>query len=278
MPFKETYLDYPDGTKVRIRINKFNNRTNAVLLHDIGERLEFFDYMFPYFDENDIALNAVELRGHGLSSGRKKSIDRYSDSITDLKRFVFGYLQNKPIYIIASGKSCITALTLTLDQRFFIKGIVLLSPEFDLNLHPAIKFFMPIISFFLPNYTCRKTHENFDYITNDSDNLDMIKSEAYRLGLGFNNRFCRTFLKQTATISRKFNLLRKYKTFLMLGEDDKIMNTQLIGKAFVNLFHETKNLQFSLLKNCRHSILLDKNKVDNINSIIKWIIKQEASK
>ncbi|HEY1406570.1 MAG TPA: alpha/beta hydrolase, partial [Spirochaetota bacterium] len=110
MSFKEGYIDYADGLKIRFRQNEHNNRTVAVFLHDIGESLDAYDYLFPYFDTAGIALNAIELRGHGLSGGEKGHIRSFDLFATDLKRFLFGNLQNRPVYLVTQGAGMLAAI------------------------------------------------------------------------------------------------------------------------------------------------------------------------
>ena len=134
MGYRQGFLDYPDRIKIRFRLNEKTDRTNVVMIHGLGERLEMYDYLYPYFERSGIALSSVELRGHGESSGIHKYIEDFELYIRDLKRLLFGYLRGKSTYLIGHSIGAMVALRTAEDLRMEIKGLILTSPVIDLKI------------------------------------------------------------------------------------------------------------------------------------------------
>lgn len=278
MGFKEGILDYSDGMTVRYRINEHLNRPVVVFVHGMGERLEMYDYLYPYFDQSGYALNAVELRGHGLSGGTPRHIDNFEDYITDLQRFVFGNLENREVYLMGFSTGCMVASRLAQDGRFNIKGLILVSPLFELNIPKWQKFFMPVISRVLRMHYDPATKESFEGCTHDPEMVQMLYDEALRTVPGTTIGFVGAFYRERKKLLKYSERLRDIPALVMLGEQDNLLDTKSIELTVNEIYKETDNLSVQWCKNCLHSILFEKSRIDQLQKILKWINKNESIK
>lgn len=278
MGYKEGILDYSDGMSVRYRINDYLNRPVVVFIHGMGERLEMYDYMYPYFDQNGFALNAVELRGHGLSGGVPRHIDDFEDYIKDLRRFIFGNLENREVYLMGFSTGCTVITRLAQDERFNVKGLICVSPLWDLKIPKWQKTLMPIISKVFRMHYDPATKEDFDNCTHDPEMSKLLYEEALRTIPGTTIGFVGAFFRERKKILKFGNTLTNIPLFLMLGEEDNLTDTKSAQKMAEMFYEGTENLTIQWLKNNLHSILLEKNRIDNLQKILKWLAKQENHK
>ena len=271
MSFKEGYLEYPDGLKVRFRINEHNKGTLAVFLHGAGERLEMYDYLFPYFETAGIALNALELRGHGLSGGGN-SIRDFSVFVTDLRRFLYGYLQNRPVYLVASGAGVLCAVRIASDPRFSVKGLVFVSPCIFPRVELGRMLMIRILSRIMPHLHIPNPAQG-DFLRCMECSEAAADSAAAD---GFSAGFAGALFSEMKRAQKDIPLLKNFPALLLLGENDPVMDAQRTEELFKTAWRSTQNLTVASCRRCGHHILLEKEKIDFVDRITRWIHKLET--
>jgi alpha-beta hydrolase superfamily lysophospholipase len=267
MSFKEGYLEYPDGLKVRYRINEHTKEIPAVFIHGAGERLETYDYIFPYFETAGIALNALELRGHGLSGGRIKLLRDFSLLAKDLKRFISGNLQNRPVYLVATGAGASLAVRIASDQRFTVRGIVFVSPLIEAPVPSAKRFSISCIARFLPGIFVATPFAHAESCACDDSPARVP---------GFPAGFVRALFAEMKRAKRDISLLRNFPVLLVLGEEDPVLDIAKTETLFKCAFADSQNLRIVTCKKCGHTILTDKDRLDFVEKITRWILKVET--
>jgi alpha-beta hydrolase superfamily lysophospholipase len=276
MSFTESHIEYANGLRIRCRENDHNNRTIAVFIHDAGESLEDYDYLFPYFDTSGIALNAIELRGHGKSGGAAHHIRDFELYVRDLKRFIFGNLQNKPVYLVAQGIGVFIAMHVALDTRFRIKGLIFVSPMFDIRIPYLKKSAIILISKLIPRM---KIH-GFSFFDRPMDAIDIHalsddkftkqRSSAFTVG------FYASLFRQIRRARKEIALLRNYPAMIIIGEDDNLQHQGTVEALATHAFRNSQNLKLCVCKKCGRHIFHERDKLDYVERIIKWIHKQET--
>jgi len=63
---------------------------------------------------------------------------------------------------------------------------------------------------------------------------------------------------------------------LVTGENDCVADSRVTENIFRNAYHQTQNLKISSCKKCGHDLLLDSERLDNIEKITRWIHRQES--
>ena len=278
MGYKQGFLDYPDRVKIRFRLNKNTNRTNAVMIHGLGERLEMYDYLYPYFERSGIALSSVELRGHGESSGKHKFIQDFELYIRDLKRLLFGYLRNRSTYLIGHNIGAMIALRTAEDIRMNISGLILTSPVIDLKINSFQRFLIPVLSRIIPHFMIPDKDEDYRLLTHVEENVMMLMEEGKRTLYGVYICLLGALLRERIKFLRKSRFLKNVPLLIFLADDDSILDTGRTGDVFNRIYKDSDNLDIINCNNCYHAVLLEKKRLDYLDKIIRWIDEKEHRK
>ena len=271
MSFKEGYLEYPDGLKVRYRLNEHNKGALAVFIHDAGERLETYDYIFPYFETAGIALNALELRGHGLSGGRLKTLKDFSPLAKDLKRFLSGHLQNRPVYIVATGAGACLAVRIASDTRFSVKGLVFVSPLVETSVPSARRASIALLAKFLRGILVPSPFSQ-GAVCGCAEGESHAPAPAVLFPAGF----VHGLFSEMHRAKRDLPLLRNFPLLLVVGEEDRVVDPVRTAELFKLAFADTQNLRAVSCRKCGHDILTGKDRLDYVEKITRWITRIET--
>ncbi len=276
MIFKEGYLDYPDHSRIRYRINQQNGRPCAVFLHGLGERLEFYEFLFSYFGRSGIALNMVELRGHGLSSGEPRQIDDFELCVRDVKRFIFGNLRNRPVYIIGHDAGGLVAARVVQDDRFQVKGLALSSPLLELRLNSLQRLGLSLAARLWPGYSFSLGEDVFEKLTRAEETAPLYREEAARSGSNITLGLLSALGREKLRLVRGMRGPQKRPLLLMLAEEDAFVHNPSVENYFRVLYHNSPALEIVKCRNCRHALLLERERFHFIEKIIKWIQSADA--
>lgn len=269
MSLKEEFLEYPDGVKIRLLINEHNNRRIALFIHGFGERLEYYDYLYSYFETNDIALNMVGLRGHG-GSGGKRVVHDITDYLKDIKRVIFGNLSNSEIILIGSGVGSLLALRAAEDSRLHIKSLVLISPPLKLNITPTREILYVLLSTVINNFKARIIDDYWKNQTDDADLAAAITQDESARKSFVTAGFISMIHRELKNIFRQSARLREIPTLAVLNEDDLFLDPAGCESILKNIFQGSDHLKIAHTKK-GGSVLLTKSRVDHLDRIITWI-------
>ena len=270
MGFNEGYLEYPDGLKIRYRINEHNKGAVAVFIHGVGERLETYDYMFPYFETAGIGLNALELRGHGKSGGALSSFYDFSFFAKDFKRFIFGNLQNRPVFLVSTGAGSLLAVCIAADPRFLIRGTVFVSPLFFASVPPSKMLSIQLLARILPGMFVPSPWTSGPAAFCCGDEAQGLQRGRFPAG------FFRALFSEMKRARSDLLLLRSFPSLLVYSEEDLISDIAQTQQLFKSAFADSQNLKVVSCKKCTHQILVDKDRLDFVEKIIRWISKIET--
>jgi alpha-beta hydrolase superfamily lysophospholipase len=115
-----TQLIAADGTRLAYYEWPVENAALAVMLvHGFAEHCGRYSALAEQFNARGIAVAGVDLRGHGLSSGRRGHVDRFSDYHLDLDRIHAHMCQRYPalpLCVLAHSMGCLVVADWTLAQ------------------------------------------------------------------------------------------------------------------------------------------------------------------
>jgi acylglycerol lipase len=276
MSIGEGFLDYPDRSSIRYRLNNRPSSVSAILLHGLGERLEMYDYLYPAFERAGIALHALELRGHGESSGAHKYISDFELYVKDLKRFITSFLKESTPYLIGHSTGGLVALRTAEDTRFPIRGLVLTSPLVEMKLNPVLRFMLPIFSMLAPQLIIPDKEENFYQLTHEEQIAQMLADESRRTLFGVRLGFVGAFLRARKRFLEYAHIIREIPSLLLLADEDVILDVQRIEAIFTSIYRDSPNLTVLRCSDCYHAILLEQDRASFVERIIRWIQLQES--
>ena len=140
-----------------------------IIVHGLGEHSGRYAYVAEHLVGQGYAVDALDLRGHGHSGGRRAFVRRFELLLDDVMHFL-GRVQNRlpdtPIFLIGHslGGTTITLLALTRQppvQGFILSGAGLRFPV----IPPLLKASAQILSICLPRLHTQKVAPNL--ITHD---------------------------------------------------------------------------------------------------------------
>lgn len=278
MSFKEGLLSYPDGTHIRYRINEKNNavRPMVLFIHDLYERLEFYDYLYPYFDQENLALNAIELRGHGLSGGAPLHIDDCELYLKDIKRFVFGNLADRPLYIIGVGLGALLAVRLAEDLRFNrkIMGLMLFAPKIELRLGVTKKIWLKFVSRFSPAARLVIPEDYWEKQTHAEEYVRQLRSESERQGGGITIKLLLAIDREIELFMRDSGRLKNIPAKIFVAGEDSHLESDEIEQRVKGIWNSS-DISIVHCKSCYHALLLDKERINYVMRCCKYITELE---
>lgn len=275
MSFREGFLEYPDRVRVRYRLNDQASRVTAVLVHGLGERLEMYDYLYPYFARAGIALNAVELRGHGDSGGEHKYIRDFELYIRDLKRFLYSFLKNRSIYLIGHGAGAMVVLRAAEDGRFNVGGLVLTSPLVEMRLNRIERMAIPLLSIILPQLLVADKEESFYRLTHDEEKVRMLLEESRRTLLGVRLGFMGALLRVQKRFLRDSGALQEIPSLVFLADKDMYLDIERIENIMRSIYANSDRLDIVRCKGCFHALLLERERLRYVEKMINWILSKK---
>lgn len=275
MSFREGFLEYPDKVRIRYRLNDQDSRITAVMVHGLGERLEMYDYLYPYFKRAGIALNAIELRGHGDSGGEHKYISDFELYIRDLKRFLYSFLKNRTALLMGHGAGAVVVLRAAEDRRLNVGGLVLTSPLIEMRLSRIERMAIPLLSVILPHLLVPDKEENFYRLTHDEEKARMLLEESRRTLFGVRLGFLGALLRVRRSLLRDSGALREIPSLVFLADKDVYLDIERIEKIMRSIYVDSGNLDIVHCKSCFHAILLERERLRYVEKIINWILSKK---
>jgi alpha-beta hydrolase superfamily lysophospholipase len=275
MSFREGFLEYPDRVRVRYRLNDRSSRATVVLIHGLGERLEMYDYLYPYFERAGVALNAIELRGHGDSGGEHKYIRDFELYVRDLKRFIYSFLKNRKTYLIGHSAGAMVALRAAEDRRLNVGGLVLTSPLIEMRFNRMQRVALPPLSIILPHLVLPDKEENFYRLTHDEAKARMLLEESRRTLFGVKLGFIGAFFHARRRFLEESGALRDIPSLVFLADRDIIIDVERIEDIMRSLYGESDKLDIVHCKNCFHAVLLERERLRYVEKIINWILSKK---
>ncbi|MBN1499065.1 MAG: alpha/beta fold hydrolase [Spirochaetes bacterium] len=273
MSYKDDHIDYPDGTQIRCRVNDHNDkRPVVVFIHGTAESLELYNFMYPYFETANIALNAIELRGNGGSGGIAGHISDFELYVRDLRRFILGQLHNRPVYLAGVSTGCLVAARLAQDSRFTVNGIIMVSPLINPVITDSTRLLSKVFSFVIPGHFT--SFEPDDHCHDDNPGNSQSESDQYS-GKKVTFGFISALFRERKRLLRDFRYLKLIPMYLMFAEKDSVIDVDHTLDQFSEFFDGSEKYKFEIVKGVCHSVLLGKNRVDNLQKITAWINKLE---
>lgn len=109
------------------------------LIHGMGEHSSRYQHVAAYFNQQNISLYTMDLRGHGKSEGKRGHMPSYNLMMSDISELIKSVrLQNKDIPIFLYGHSMGGNLVINYAIRHGedINGIIATSPYLKLAFEP----------------------------------------------------------------------------------------------------------------------------------------------
>ncbi len=278
MGYVEGSLEYPGGLKIRYRLAANPGRMPVVLVHDIGERLEMYEYLFPRFLASGFTLNAIELRGHGQSGGQYGHIDDLKWYCRDLKRLVTGHLHDTAPVLLGCGAGGLIAARVAQDERIPISGLLMVSPMLKIQVKPLTRLMIQAGGSLLPGLRISLNREGVDALTGEDVFRAMLRDEENRTARGVTLTFVKAYFREQKRFRRKMNMLKRVPVFLMLAGKDSIVDPAGVEDMMRVMTSDHENFTLKRYNEGLHSLLFDEKRDEYLADVISWLKKLALEK
>ena len=164
-----------DGLRLIMREWPCTNPVAVIfLVHGIGEHAKVYDEWAKKFNSKHFAVIGFDLRGHGLSAGKRGHTPMYRAYMSDLfyiKKQIQKIYPNKPIIIYGHSMGGNLALNFLLKKRSGLIGGIAASPWLSLAVDPPFYkvFIGRIVGWFFPDYSDSNKSSIDKSLTNAED-------------------------------------------------------------------------------------------------------------
>lgn len=242
----------------------------VALVHGLGEHCGRYDHVARAMNEAGINVMAMDMRGHGLSSGKRGHIPSFELAVSDISLLIQETKQRNPgVPIFLYGHSMGGLLTLYwgLNNPDIVKGIISSSPGLrpGTPISPVKKALGQVLYNLVPTFTM-ENGLNLNGLSRDPQVVEAYRNDplvhpfvSARLGIDIIQKG-EWVIENAKNFSHPLLLLQGSRDLLASPQATRDFAEMLKGKItfswWEGLFHELHN---------------EKEKDQVIGTIIKWI-------
>ncbi|MCI5056398.1 MAG: alpha/beta hydrolase [Flavobacteriales bacterium] len=242
-----------------------------VLVHGMGEHVLRHEYLIDNFFKNDIGVIGFDLRGHGISDG-KRGHALYEDLMSDITaqiEFAKSKYPELPIFLFGHSLGGNLVLNHVLRFNLSLDGVIVSSPWLRLAFEPP-KFKVALgkmVSSLLPGLI-QKSELDTKAISQDLEEVkkyeeDALVHDKISAGMFFGVREAGEWALENASKWSK-------KLLLYHGSGDRITSLDA-SKAFADKIEEGHLVQYEIIDGAFHEIHNDLKRNDLFLRINNWI-------
>lgn len=260
---KTNYLIINNKIKLAYYSNYISNSQIAlIIVHGLAEHKGRYEDFINQLSNSNISTFAIDLRGHGESSGKRGDSKNFSEYLTDLHTFV-SYIKEKyshlkiAIFGHSFGGQIVSAYVASYNT---IDLLILSSPV--LSAPSKAKLFNFIPYKMLGFVKIKKRHSESKKM------LEYSQKDPFACHY-FTLRLVGIMFKQGLDYTTARFKDIKLPVLLLGGKLDPLINTELLPSILDNFGSEDKTLK--IYDNVKHRIVQNDYKDDIIKEIIEWI-------
>ncbi|MGM0901195.1 MAG: alpha/beta hydrolase [Bacillota bacterium] len=266
------------GTELFYRRIKPRTKSKAavILIHGFGDHSGGLQNLSTSMVKNKYTVYAVDLRGHGKSSGKRGFIRSWSEfrgDIHELRKLVAIEEPKLPLYIIGHSMGGVIALDYTLKHSEGIAGVVAISPGISYEPTAFERFGVLLMGKLKPDLSITKSG-NFQLQAKDPAlqakyNPEGLRHNTATPGLGRGLLHASKRVMNNA-LSIKVPLLLQY------GLDDKITPPKKLNKFFEQVGSKDKQvLEYAY---ARHRPFDEVGREKFLGDLINWLDQKTSEK
>ncbi|MCL6698697.1 lysophospholipase [Sphingomonas sp. NSE70-1] len=268
---KEESFKSSDGLKIAFHTSLPSGAPRAVVVINHGVNSHGGQYRWPaeQLAAAGFAVHAIDMRGRGLSEGRRFSIDDVVEYTGDLHQLI-GIAKDRnpglPLYLLGHSAGGVVSCTYALDCQDELSGLICESFAYRVPAPGPVLAIIKLLGRILPNLPVLKL-KNEDF-SRDPQVVAALNADPLIKGEIQPARTVAALLRATDRMTREFGNIT-LPVFIMHGTADKA--TMPIGSQF---FHDTAGSSDKTLKlydGHFHDLLNDVGKEQVMADIVAWI-------
>jgi len=265
------YFLSQDGLRLYYRHWDCNSPQSMVcIVHGLAEHSGRYEHVAQWFVSQGITVFALDLRGHGVSWGKRGHAKSYELLLSDVEEFLKtarATYTDLPMFLMGHslGGNIVANFVLTKPVNE-LKGFMLSSPWFKLAFEPPAwkEKLAHFVSGFWPSLTQPDGLDASD-LSRDKEEVLKYQSDPLIHGLISSGLY-------TSVISAGDNVLEsaseiKLKGLVFHGDADRVVSCEA-SEAFAN---KNELVEWKVIKGAYHEALNDFGKEDLIAYLADWI-------
>lgn len=249
---------------------------SIVLVHGFAEHCGRYTHVIKELRAAGFNVLCVDLRGHGLSQGRRGYIEHFSHYIDDLSTAV-QYAQElfscKQVLLLGHSMGALVATFYAASFQHNLRGMVLSSPFFGITLPVPLhkKVAGNVMSKFMPGFTLPSTITG-KYLSHDPEVAKQYDADP----LVFHTITARWFTEIVRSHEMVTELAPKLllPVFVQFAGDDHIVKNSVAFDWFDNCASADKKK--SIYEGFLHEIYNEEGKEGPITDMIQWFTEHSG--
>jgi alpha-beta hydrolase superfamily lysophospholipase len=265
-------IDSFDTTNLYLLMNKVKSpKAVVIIVHGLAEYGERYNYFANALNSNNISVYRFDLRGHGKSGGQKGWVDKYEDYIKDLGEIVSLVKkenENLPVFIFGHSMGGFISAGYGIKYKNEVDGIILSAaalrkPE---DVKGIKGIFISLLNKIYPSFKMKNNLGKL--VSRDKKIVEKYEKDPLVLRRISIKLYYEFLIEGIDWLQKKVKVFN-YKTLILHGKDDKIINHESSIEFMENISSDDKNL--IIYDDLYHEILNEKEKDKVIIDIINWI-------
>lgn len=263
MNIKTEFLSMSDGIKLAHSVQHAKDaKIGLILIHGLAEHKGRYTEFIDILVNSGISVFAIDLRGHGKSTGKRGDIDYFGTYLSDLDVFVRNIKKSSPELKLALFGHSIGGLIATAytTNSNFIDFLILSSPSLE-----TATIIKPLYLF--PTWLLRKIYIKKRY----SESAEMLKysrndpDSCHKFTLGLLKNIFIKGVKFTKTCFEKITV----PVLILGGRGDNLVNSGKLQSTLDRFKSHDKKI--IIYENAKHRIVQNDAKDQSIPDIINWL-------
>jgi lysophospholipase len=247
-------------------------RAALLIVHGLADHSGRYEEVGCRFAAYGFSTFALDLRGHGLSEGRRGHVDRFDCLLQDVDRFrreVMGLVDvSTPLFLLGHSMGGLVALRYEEEYETTFRGVIVVSPwlatavdvpRWKVTLANAVARLLPAVPF--------RAHIDADALSRDPDVVRAYRDDP----LVHDTITPRLFVESSAAMGLALQRSERISTpllFVLAGED-RIVDTQR-SLAFARSV-TARDVNIRVYPESRHEVLNEPDRTEALSEIANWI-------
>ncbi len=242
------------------------------LIHGMGEHSSRYKHVADFFNEHNISIYTMDLRGHGKSEGKRGHMPSYENMMSDVSLLIEtarAENPNIPIFLYGHSMGGNLSLNYAIRKGDEINGVIATSPYLKLAFEPpAWKIKMAkLVRNIFPSLP-QSTGLDVNYLSKDKTTIEQYKNDPL-----VHDKITPSFFVEIENaghfaLQNAANI--KVPALLIHGSDDKITDA-FATETFAA--HNPNKCTFKLYQGGYHELHNDIEKNDLLDKIFKFLSK-----
>ncbi len=244
----------PDGTPLM----------SVMLIHGQGEHMGRYHLVGETLAENGVRVIGVDLRGHGISEGKRGHVKRWSDYFCDLD--AVAELLPAQYAIIGHSMGGLLALGFGLRNQDRVSSIAVSGPLLGVSIQPAAwkEALSGILSAIAPGLPF-DSEIPMNELCSDPEAVQRFNNDALRVG----TVTPRWYIEMKKEIEQVFKMapLAKTPLFAHVGENESIVDPEMVSEIHKIWGQQSKSI--TVWPDCWHELFQEPSAVGIISRIFE---------